>query len=87
MTLLRKWLKANGVTQEVFAEMSGVPQPLLSKYSRGLRNPDTQYALAIEAATKRAVPAESWKKRAYYDAFKRRVQEARKAARRPRSRA
>jgi transcriptional regulator with XRE-family HTH domain len=61
---LHDWLEKTGTTQLEFSELSGVPQPLVSKYAAGKRRPHLEYAFAIEKATKGAVPAETWTKTA-----------------------
>jgi transcriptional regulator with XRE-family HTH domain len=60
MSALRKWREANAITQERLAELTGIPQSLLSKYEREAVRPQIDNALAIQRATKGGVPVESW---------------------------
>jgi transcriptional regulator with XRE-family HTH domain len=57
---LERWLKKNRLSQNQFAEQSGISQSLLSKYIRGARRPNVDQALAIERATDGGVPVEQW---------------------------
>lgn len=59
---LATWLAKTKTTQEQFAEKSGVPQPLVSRYARGKGKPKAHYMLAIERATDGAVALEDWAK-------------------------
>lgn len=57
---LERWLKRKKISQNQFAEKSGISQSLLSKYIRRTRRPNVDQALAIERATDGAVPVEEW---------------------------
>lgn len=59
MSTLSTYLKANGVTQEAFAEQIGVSQAHIAKIC-GVKKPSLAVALRIERATDGAVPASSW---------------------------
>jgi transcriptional regulator with XRE-family HTH domain len=59
---LRSWMKRKGVTQAQLSEMTGIQQPLISKYLRGVQRPQLDNALAIERATNGDVPVEAWEK-------------------------
>jgi transcriptional regulator with XRE-family HTH domain len=57
---LDRFLRANGLTQTAFAKCCGIPQCQVSLYVRGIRKPGRINALAISAATKGAIPVDSW---------------------------
>lgn len=57
---LAGWLRKTKTTQLEFAEMSGVPQPLVSRYASGKGHPKAHYILAIEKATNGEVALEDW---------------------------
>lgn len=57
---LKQWMKRTGTTQVQLAEATGIQQPLISKYLRGVQRPQLDNALAIEKATDGQVPAEEW---------------------------
>ncbi len=57
---LAAWLKKHAVTQQEFAEKSGVPQPLVSRYVSGKGHPRARFILAIEKATLGKVSLEDW---------------------------
>jgi transcriptional regulator with XRE-family HTH domain len=59
---LHDWLEKSGMTQQEFAEKSGIPQPLVSRYSSGKGRPHLENALAIERATDGQVAVASWTK-------------------------
>lgn len=60
---LHDWLEKTHTTQEEFAEKSGVPQPLVSRYVTGKGRPHLENALAIEKATDGQVPVRAWTKK------------------------
>lgn len=57
---LKRWLETSGKTQEWLSEHTGIQQPLISKYVRGVQRPHIDNAVAIEKATDRGVPVEEW---------------------------
>ena len=59
---LHDWLEKTNTTQEEFSEKSGIPQPLVSRYSTGKGRPHLENALAIAKATGGMVPVEAWTK-------------------------
>lgn len=59
---LRDWMEKHGVTQARLSELTGIQQPLISKYLRGSQRPQLDNALAIERATEGAVPVEEWER-------------------------
>ncbi len=60
---LSQWMKETHVSQTEFADLTGIDQSLLSKYLKHVRRPNVDQALAIERATKGAVPVEEWAKK------------------------
>lgn len=56
-------MSKHGVTQVKFAEMTGIQQPLISKYLRGPQRPQLDNALAIERATEGNVPVSEWERK------------------------
>ena len=63
-TLLGAYLSEYGLTHAEFAVAADVPRVMISFWARGHRKPGRDYALAIERATRGAVPAESWSEHA-----------------------
>ena len=57
---LKAWMKSTSTTQEQLAEKTGIQQPLISKYLRGVQRPQLDNAIAIEKATEGKVPVEIW---------------------------
>lgn len=61
-TLLAAHLEKHRLTQSAFAVLVDVPSSMVSQWLSGARGPGLGYALAIEKATKGAVPASAWVK-------------------------
>lgn len=59
---LKAWLKENNVPQKEFADALGFHQSKLSRLIGEKTRPSVDDALAIELATKHAVPVSSWAK-------------------------
>jgi transcriptional regulator with XRE-family HTH domain len=57
---LQAWLEKTKTTQLEFAEKSGVPQPLVSRYAREKSKPKAHYIIAIQEATDGAVSLSDW---------------------------
>lgn len=57
---LKEWLESTGTTQMALAELTNIPQALLSKYVIGRQRPHIDNACAIERATGGKVPVENW---------------------------
>jgi transcriptional regulator with XRE-family HTH domain len=60
---LAEWMSKTGATQVELSEATGIQQPLISKYLRKKQRPNVDNALAIERATKGAVPVETWERK------------------------
>lgn len=61
-TVLSRWLDAEGVSREAFAEKIGILRTNLDRLCRGEREPRIELALKIEEATHGAVPVKAWLK-------------------------
>lgn len=55
---LAEWLKANGLTQEAFAEKLGTHQTNVSAWLTGVRDISLKNAVAIATVT--GIPVEEW---------------------------
>ena len=60
MGKLKTYLEANKIRQEDFAPEIGITQSALSKICNGVNTPRLGTALAIERATRGAVPTSVW---------------------------
>lgn len=59
-TKLRDWLKANGKTQQWFAEAIECNQSAVSQYLTGRARPNYDRMVLISELTSGAVPVDSW---------------------------
>lgn len=59
---LDEYIKAKQIVAGSFAEQIGMSIWRLSKIRRGHNRPTLDEALAIERATKRAVPVQTWER-------------------------
>lgn len=57
---LAAWLKKHEMTQQEFSKLSGIEQPLVSRYVTGKGHPKAENILAIEKATHGEVALEDW---------------------------
>lgn len=57
---LHEYLESTGTSQRRFAELTGIQQPLISRYARELSRPDLDNAVRIARASKGSVPVEEW---------------------------
>ena len=64
MDTLNRYLKANNLSQSVFADRVGVNQATISKLVRGTISPSISLALAIQRETGGAVPVDVWDEKA-----------------------
>lgn len=55
---LRRWMEANGWTQQALADLLNVRQPSVSKWIAGKRRPNLNAIVRLERLAK--IPARAW---------------------------